>query len=607
MIATAAPICDVSRTLADVRAVIGGTRWNRFAQARATGSAAMSGLKGTARFDLDLRTGRYAQRFDIAVMGLSAEIYDGSTVWAKDISGGVHAYDAWFPKARARTDAAIVSGAYLDPKSGAAYACAGTRVEDGRTITVIRVTPPGGIPAELAVDARSHLPASVTERFPITTRVTRFDDYRTVAGVVLPFSISQGTLLEPDDGFTFHVRTYDLGTREDPADFRPPRADGNAAILGGAPSTMVPMSLEGRQLLVWASIDGHTPMPFIFDTGGHAILTAGAAKSLGLRSAGGGESGGSGTGTIGLQYTRVRSIRLGKAVLFDQPMLVIPYPYSFYERGRRQPLAGILGLEVFERFAARIDYGRGEVTLSPLPSFKYRGAATPLPFRFQDDMPMIDAEADGHAGTFGIDTGNAGTLILFGDFLRRTGIGNVYRGGVVVVGHGTGGNNTGRLVTLRSFAIGSHSIANVPTDFTNMSSGAFSSWTEAGNLGYEVLSRFVPTFDYATESLYLDRCVRECVPPKNQSGMGFEKEEPGSFIVAMVKPASPAARAGLAAGDRIVAIDGKPAAAYSNADLRALVSSCGGERLSLSVLRKSSNQTGNAQTVVVTIPRCAVH
>ncbi len=604
MIATPAPICDVSRTLADVRAAIGGERWNRLRQAHATGSAVVSGLKGTARFDFDFRTGRYAQRFDIAVMGRSAEVYDGATVWSRDISGGVHPYNAWFPRARARTDAFIISGAYLDPNSGAAYACAGGRARDGRSLTVIRVTPRGGIPAELALDAQTHLPASVTERFPITTRVTRYGDYRTVDGVVLPFSISQGTLLEPDDGFTFDVRRYEF-EKDEATVFRRPLAEANAAMTGGAASTNVPTKLEGRQLLVWASIDGHASMPFILDTGGHAILTAGAAKTLGLRGSGAGESGGSGSGTIGLQYTRVRSIRLGAAVLYDQPMLVIPYPFSFYERGRLQPLAGILGLEVFEHFAARIDYGRGGVTLSPLSSFRYGGTGARVALRFQDDMPMIDARADGNPGMFGVDTGNAGSLILFGDFLRRTGLGSTYRGGAVVVGHGTGGSNTGRLVTLRAFGIDGHAIRDATADFTNMSSGAFSSWTEAGNAGYEVLSRFIPTFDYASESLYLDPCARACVPPRNRSGMGFEKNDAASFVIALVAPGSAAARAGLAAGDRIVAIDGRPATAYSDADLRALVSSCAGVRLSLSVRREPSGQSSSTRTVILQLPRCA--
>lgn len=571
MILTSAPICDVPHTLSQMRTAIGGDRWNRLAQTTASGSVVVSGLAGRARFDRDLRGVRYAQRFHVAAMGSSAEIYDGTTVWAKDISGGVHAYDTQFPRERARTDAFIGSLAYLDPKSGASYRCTAAIHKNGDGVTVIRVQPRGGISADLAVDRRTHLLESVTERFPITTRVTHYSDYRTVDGVVLPFTITQGDRTDPQGDFRFQVQHYELAARAEASRFARPLPDRNVTMIDGSTSSTIPMTLEGRQLLVWASIDGHAPMPFILDTGGHAILTTGAAKTLGLTGKGGGQSGGAGAHTIATQYTRVKTLRLGNAELRDQPMLVIDYPYAFYERGKREPLAGILGLEIFEHFATRIDYGRRTVTLSPYSTFAYHGRGTPVPVRFQDDMPMIQAAVDGQKGMFGTDTGNAAVLILFGGFLQRTGLNNAYPGGDVVVGHGTGGQNTGRLVTLRTYTIGGHALHDVPADFTHMTSGSFSSWTEAGNVGYEVLSRFVPTFDYASETLYLDRCTRECVPPKNFTGMGIVKDSPTEFTVTSIAKDSSAARNGIAAGDRIIQVNGKPAADLSRADLWALM------------------------------------
>ena len=230
-------------------------------------------------------------------------------------------------------------------------------------------------------------------------------------------------------------------------------------------------------------------MPFVLDSGGHAILDGVAAKALGLRGTGGGVSGGAGAGTIALQYTRVASVRIGNAELLDQPFLIIPYPYAFYERGRKVPLAGILGLEWFERYATRIDYAGKRLTLTPLASFRYRGRGAPVPIRFQEDMPLARGTADGSAGDFGVDTGNAGLLILYVDFLQRTGLLAKYGQGYAVRGAGTGGSNSGELQTLAGFEIGGHDIPKLPADFTQMKTGAFSSWTEAGDLGLSVLSR----------------------------------------------------------------------------------------------------------------------
>jgi hypothetical protein len=576
--------CHAPAVFAEMRSATGGAAWSRIGEIAAIGSVRMSGLRGTARFDDDLRLGRYAQRFDVAVMGSSAEVYDGRTVWAQDISGGVHPYDSEFPKERSVTSNYLTRRAYFDPQTGATFTCLGTRNEDGREVTVIRVQPRGGIPAQLSVDSRTHLIASVSERLPLTNLVVRYGDYRTVEGVALPFTITSGTLAEPADGFALHVKAYDVRPHPSDEDFARPAFRNDVTMLRGTHRSVVPVTLDGRQLLIWASIDGRAAMPFILDTGGHAILTSGAAKKLGLQGAGAGESGGSGSGTIALQYTRVKTLRIGTAQLKDQPFLVIPYSYSFYERAHKPPLAGILGLEVFERFATRIDYAARTVTFTPLTTYAYRGTGRAIPFRFQDDMPMVHAWADGHRGLFGVDTGNAGSLILFGTFLRRTGLLERYPGGCIVIGHGTGGSNTGRLSQLRQFSIAGHTLENVPADFTQMTSGAFSSWTEAGNMGYEVLAHFIPTFDYARQALYLDSSPN-ARPRENRSGMGFTKDDPSSFTVTFVCANMPASEAGITPGDRITTVNGEPASNYSWADLMTLVSRSNHASLRLGIQR----------------------
>jgi hypothetical protein len=332
-------------------------------------------------------------------------------------------------------------------------------------------------------------------------------------------------------------------------------------------------------------------MPFILDTGGHAILDTVAAKALGLRAAGTGVSGGAGAGTIALQYARIKSVRIGDAELLDQPFLVIPYPYDFYERGRKAPLAGILGLEWFERYAARIDYARRSLTLTPLSAFSHDGSGTRVPIQFQEDMPLARAAAEGHGGSFGVDTGNAGVVVLYGDFLRRTGLLAKYTRGYAQLGKGTGGGNSGRIETLSSFAIAGHTIPNLTGYFTQMKSGSFSSWTEAGDLGLTVLSRFTPTFDYANQTLYLDPVVHPLVIPPNRSGLTFEKNQPSAIDVLAVRPNSAASEAGIIAGDRILAVNGKGARDLSRADVLDALTAAGGTAVQLTVARGATTRT----------------
>ncbi|HEY2555058.1 MAG TPA: aspartyl protease family protein, partial [Candidatus Cybelea sp.] len=403
-------------------------------------------------------------------------------------------------------------------------------------------------------------------------------DYRTVEGVVLPFSIS-------GDGDDFTVARYALLRRVRSADFARPAVPDNARMLGGTVSSTVPITLDGRQLLVWASIDGRAPMPFILDTGGHAIQTRLAAKTLGVRASGAGSSGGAGAGTVSTAYTRVKSLRIGQAELLDQPMLIIPYPYEFYERAHKTPVAGIIGLEFFERYATRIDYGDRTVTFTPLRAYRYRGHGDAVPFTFETDpdLPMVAAAADGHLGLFGVDTGNAGHLILFGAYLDRTGLARGYASGPLVIGHATGGTNTSYLAKLREFTVGDRHVYDIETGFTHMKAGSFAAWTQAGNFGFSVLSRFIPTFDYANERLYLDSQRRATPFWENRSGISFEKNGPSAFDVIAVQPRSAAAGLGIVAGDRILAVNGRAVEYISGGDLTHLFGAAAGTNVRLRV------------------------
>jgi hypothetical protein len=583
--------CSAATVLAQVAAATGGAAWTGVSEVVASGRLISSGLRGSASLYDDLRDGRYARRFRLPVKGTSAEVYDGRTVWAADISGGVHPYDAWYPRARAVTQAYLTRRAYLDPRESASATCVGLAKSGSSRSAVVRLAPRGGIPATLSIDTQTHLIDSVAIRTPITTDLTTFADYRQVGSLVLPFSISYSSVYEPANADRIEVTRYAVVRRVNAADFARPAPRERARMLGGNRSTTVPIALEGRQLLVWASIDGHPAMPFILDTGGHAILDTVAAKALGLRAAGAGVSGGAGAGTIALQYARIKSVRIGDAELLDQPFLVIPYPYDFYERGRKAPLAGILGLEWFERYAARIDYARRSLTLTPLHTFSYDGNGTRVPFEFQEDMPLARATAEGHGGSFGVDTGNAGVVVLYGDFLRRTGLLAKYARGYAQLGKGTGGANSGRIETLSSFAIGGHAIASLTAYFTQMKSGSFSSWTEAGDLGLTVLSRFTPTFDYADQTLYLDPVAHPLVIPPNRSGLTFEKNQPGAIDVLAVRPNSAASELGIVAGDRILAVNGKDARDLSNADFLEAVTAARGTGVQLTIAHGATTRT----------------
>ena len=123
-----------------------------------------------------------------------------------------------------------------------------------------------------------------------------------------------------------------------------------------------------------------------------------------------------------------------------------------------------------------------------------------------------------------------------------------------------------------------------------MTSGAFSSTTQAADLGTSILSRFIPTFDYAQEIMHLDPSPNAPPPSKNRSGLRFSKDDPDAFQVISVRPGSPAAQAGIQANDRIVGVNGTSAARLAYFDLYNIVAGPPGTRVRLRIQRQGSTR-----------------
>jgi len=344
------------------------------------------------------------------------------------------------------------------------------------------------------------------------------------------------------------------------AQARPP-ADTTLA----APTT-VPIETSG-DVTVAASLNGK-PYEFILDTGGHDIITPEVAQALGLKPLGAGASGGAGEGTVAQQDVRVATMQIGAATLRDQHFYVIPLGYPTVERGTRPPLAGILGLEVFERLAARIDYAARTMTLRTFAQAgreKRRGE--PVPIAFDDDMPLLDGRIAGRPGVIALDTGNSGSMVVQAVWAKENGLAEAMKGGLELVSLGAGGESRNWASRLSSIRIGSHEIERPVARYAEDKAGSFSSITEAANVGTDVLAHFALDIDYSRRTIWFERNPAYVPPAFNRSGLRAYKDDPTAFIAVLVTPGSPAAGAGLAKGDRIVSVDGVDAARLSGDDL----------------------------------------
>ena len=574
----------------------GGARWNTTKELVADGTVDESGLSGPARIATDLVTGATSVDDRIA-LAPERIVSSPSATWKQDLTRGVHRLDAPDARAAAVSSAYLARNGYFRPASDpATFTCLPDSTEDGRPLRRVRIAPRGGRTVTLWIDPAAHVIVRTQQQAPSDVATTSYGAYREAGGLLLPHEIVE-TTSRPEDTAVHSIQSYRVHDAVTASDFAQPPDPVNQHFLNATSLTQIAADVTGGSPIIEAYVDGHGPLPFILDTGGHAILTADAAKQLGLVAQGGGVSGGAGEGTVAQQYTHVHSLRIGDAQITDFPMFVIPYDQNFSNRGPgKPPLAGILGLEVFERFAVTVDYANQTLRLQSPGSFVPSPDDVAVPIVFQDDMPLAYGRADGALGLFGVDTGNSGRIFLFGDFLRSHGFFARYGQGAASQSMGTGGAVHSSTFRLDALDFGGLEMRNFVTDFVVQQHGSFGSRTEAGNIGHDVLAQFTLTTDYARGRMYLRRNPNAPLPVYTRIGLVIGGFDAGRhLIVGSVVANSPASEAGIQPGDVIVALEGKPTESFSLAALFAFTRLPVGAQLRISV------STGSAAPRDVTL------
>ncbi len=362
-------------------------------------------------------------------------------------------------------------------------------------------------------------------------------------------------------------------------------------------AAVVPISVEGGEVIVDVSIDGRGPFPMMFDTGGHNVVTPETAAAVGLEVTGGAKGRGSGETDLSAAFARARQLRVGKAELLDQPLLVFPLPRFFTDRGNRPPLAGFVGYELLTAFAVRLDYEGRTLTLTPLHDFRPEGAGERMPFDFADTSPTVPAAVDRIPGKFVIDTGSTGALALHRRFVEVHGLAARHPAALRVKGAGADGLFETIVTRFDRFEIAGADIERPATQFPAGGRSGLP-WTDVdGSVGYEILRQFVVTFDYGRRELWLERSPAfGAKTTLGRSGFQAVKLDSPEFRVVTVLPNTPADAAGIAVGDVITEIDGVSSAAIGQAEFGELMRRPDGTPVHLNVIRN-----GNPRPVALTL------
>ena len=532
----------------------------------ATGTIDASGFHGTWQSTIDPLKGRFATRSDLGPYKV-ADVYDGVSRWHVEPSGGSHLLNSEFAARAARTEAWL-----------ATFGWSKLKLRRRTGVEGIGYTPPKGSLVRLWFDRAGNLARAVQQTW-YQTRETLYSDYRLVGRSSLPFRIVSK---EGSNEERVTISQYEPVVGGLRRAFLPPSQPNDNFVPNGG--TTVPIEFF-PQLTVDAVMNGKR-MTFVLDSGGHNILTPEAAKVLGLDAGGGSQSGGTGAGTLLQRHTNVTELRIGRALMRDQHFYVIPFPYGSMELGASPPAAGILGLEVFERFTVRINYRDGELTLMPRDTI-VPCSGTWEPVRFTDDMPTITARLDGIPAPFTMDTGNNGTLFLYRHWMQQKGVASRYARGAETVTFGAGGPSHNWESYAKSFSIGAGpAIAKPRVRTTDDRAGVAMSVSEAGNLGTDLLANYTLTFDYSRSRVCVTYVPGYQSSPFNRSGMRATKEAPDHFRVMLVSGGSPAWVSGLREGDLISAVNGKTAQTMSGGDLSLALTQPPGSKVTIQYSRK---------------------
>jgi predicted aspartyl protease len=385
-----------------------------------------------------------------------------------------------------------------------------------------------------------------------------------------------------------HVASWTPQERFDSAAFAAPTAPDDTTLAG---ETTVPLETDGL-ITVEAKLNGR-PFDFILDSGAHNIITPAVADALGVHPVGEGASGGAGGGELVQRYVRIDRVDIGDATLSDQHFYVIPLQYGTVERGARAPLAGLLGLEMFERFAMRLDYPHKTLSLRKLADYRHQGGGRAVPITFDDDMPLLEGRIDGVSGLIALDTGNASTMVVQSVWARQHGLAARLKRGIETVSYGAGGESRNWASRIATLEIGGTVLQRPIVRYAEDKAGAFSSRTEAANIGTDTLANFVLEFDYRNGVIWFTYEPGYVSLPFNRAGLRAIKESPEAFRVTLVLRSSPAAEAGIARDDEIVAVDGIQAPQMSGRDLAHKLVQPAGTEIALTLRR--GNELGEAR------------
>ena len=259
-------------------------------------------------------------------------------------------------------------------------------------VYAIEISRAGNDPTTVFIDKKNYLALAISYNGMDASKRSGkvsidYEEYRPSGGTLIPFK--QVQTIDDQPVYEMSIQSIELGTINDDDPFRRPDRPNEVRL---DKPIVVPFIYSHKEIVVKASVNGGEPVDFLFDTGATQTLIDRrmAAESLLDRQAGMNmnAAGGSFYG----QATDIARLNLGELSIPNVQGVIVDL--SAHARQLGKPIAGVLGVNILNRFAVTIDYGKSQITFRDFANYKAPVGANVIPFNDKKG-PVIKIQING--------------------------------------------------------------------------------------------------------------------------------------------------------------------------------------------------------------------
>ena len=364
--------------------------------------------------------------------------------------------------------------------------------------------------------------------------------------------------------------------------------------------TRIPFEFQANLVIVPVKVNNSDTLRFILDTGVSSILITDPqiAKLQRMKFVRNVKISGAGQGTdIEAGIVLDNTITMGDMIGYRQNLVVLKEDILKLSEFVGSPIHGIIGYEIFNRFAVTIDFLTNELILENPEHYKYKPSkGERFPITIEENKPYLSTielinDKQNLPLKVILDTGAGHAISL--DANRSNGIPMPEKVVKAQLGRGLSGIINGSLGRISKLRLGKFEMKNLVASFPDSSSYRTKGMElieRQGNIGCEFLRRFKVTFNYRDQYIVLKPINRRMKEPFEHNMSGIELMARGNdyheYMIDRVIENSPADDAGLLQGDQVMFINNKSSKDISISEIYKLFQKGEGKNVNLIMNRE---------------------